>query len=117
MWTIDEAVELAKLVEDVIPQYGYHVALTGGLLYKDGPRKDCDLVLYRDGNERYELRNMLDKLETILNFDTQPDTQYRVHKATWRGKPVDLFLPENDGPYSDPLDESLKRPEVFIAPL
>ena len=46
-WTQQHAIELCKRIESVCPRYGCHVALTGGLLYKDGPRKDCDILFYR----------------------------------------------------------------------
>ena len=46
-WTQPEAIALCKDLEAFAPEYGCHVALTGGLLYKDGPRKDVDIVLYR----------------------------------------------------------------------
>lgn len=47
MWTHDEAVALCVAVEKICPAFGCHVALTGGLLYKDGKRKDADLLFYR----------------------------------------------------------------------
>jgi hypothetical protein len=37
-WQLDDAMRLSRLVEGVCPPFGCHVALTGGLLYKDGPR-------------------------------------------------------------------------------
>lgn len=43
-WTTEEAIELCKLVEPIAFECDCHVALSGGLLYKDGPRKDADLV-------------------------------------------------------------------------
>src|ERR1035437_5571090 len=46
-WTQTEAIELCVKVEAICPKYGCHVALTGGLLYKQGKRKDCDLLFYR----------------------------------------------------------------------
>lgn len=46
-WSLEEAVELCRIVEAVCQRYGCHVALTGGALYKDGKRKDCDLLFYR----------------------------------------------------------------------
>lgn len=46
-WTHAEAVAVCKQIEAFAPQYGYHVGLTGGLLYKDGERKDLDIMLYQ----------------------------------------------------------------------
>lgn len=40
MWTQKEAIELCVKIEAICPKYGCHVALTGGLLYKEGERKD-----------------------------------------------------------------------------
>src|SRR3546814_15766415 len=48
-WTLDDAVALCRKIEKIAPEYGAHVALTGGTLYKDGPRKDVDLLFYQIG--------------------------------------------------------------------
>lgn len=47
MWDLPKALAVCRLVEEIAPKYGCHVALTGGCLYKDGPRKDLDLLFYR----------------------------------------------------------------------
>lgn len=47
MWKQERAIKLARLVAGGCQIYGCHVALTGGCLYKDGDRKDCDLIFYR----------------------------------------------------------------------
>ena len=46
-WTQSQAIDLCRQIEAIAPEFGCHVALTGGLLYKDGNRKDCDIVFYR----------------------------------------------------------------------
>lgn len=43
-WTQAEAIALCREIEQICPRFGCHVALTGGCLYKDGPRKDADLL-------------------------------------------------------------------------
>lgn len=48
MWTRDKAVSLARELEMVCIKHRCHIALTGGLLYKDGERKDADFLIYRD---------------------------------------------------------------------
>lgn len=101
-WVQAEALTLARAVEQVSPEFGYHVALTGGLLYKDGPRKDADLVFYsirqRDGDRKGLLAAM-----TALGV-TVDGTFGWMNKSRWLGKTVDLFFPEtaktgDDGPY------------------
>jgi len=42
-----EATLICRLIESIAPNYGCHVALTGGTLYKSGDRKDVDILFYR----------------------------------------------------------------------
>jgi len=51
MWTREEGIALCKAIEPIVATFGCHIALTGGLLYKDGKRKDCDLIVYRAGQD------------------------------------------------------------------
>ena len=94
-WTHEQGVDLARKVEAVAPGFGYHVALTGGLLYKDGPRKDCDLMLYRTHAVMDEDNAREPLLEALANMGL---VAYMNHgycvKATWEGKPVDLLFPD-----------------------
>ena len=46
-WTQEEAIALCKKIESIVPLAGCHVALTGGCLYRDGHRKDLDILFYR----------------------------------------------------------------------
>lgn len=46
-WYRDEAIAFARELEELAAQHDFHVAMTGGCLYKDGPRKDADFVIYR----------------------------------------------------------------------
>lgn len=100
-WVREDAIALCVLVEQVCPRFGCHVALTGGLLYKVGPRKDCDLLFYRirevkeiDKDKLWEALDAI-SLEEIGGFGW-------CHKAKFQGKSVDCFFPEEDGgaPYS-----------------
>jgi len=105
MWTTEEAIALARFVESIAPQYGAHVALSGGLLYKDGERKDCDLVLYRHRQAAFLDKSGL--LEALRKAAREAaDLEYEPHpfyvatdygfcvKASWHGKDVDLLFPE-----------------------
>lgn len=98
MWTLAEAIELCKIVESNSPSFGAHVALTGGLLYKDGDRKDCDVVLYRIRQiSEIDVVGLFDRLSRlgILVVGGGPVHSFVV-KATWRGKPIDFLIPEHD---------------------
>ncbi len=98
-WTLAQAVELAKRVEAVCPQFGCHVALTGGTLYKNGERKDCDLLFYRirqvpviDGEGLWEALRYVGLHKTkgfgwCFKAQFQPDPSLPA-------KSVDCFVPE-----------------------
>jgi len=92
-WSQAEAIELCRIVEEVAPDFGCHVALTGGLLYKAGRRKDADLLFYciRQVDE-IDIGGLLTALAD-LGFDIGPARGW-VRKAHFEGKPVDLFFPE-----------------------
>jgi hypothetical protein len=92
-WTQNEAVELCRFLEEVVPAYGCHVALTGGTLYKEGPRKDCDVLFYRI---RQWPCICMDAMWTDLATRGFLKTSGFgwCFKALYNGKKVDCFFPE-----------------------
>lgn len=94
-WDPDLAVELCRLIEGIAPKYGAHVALTGGCLYKDGPRKDCDILFYR-----IRQTDTIDQGGLVKELAEHGMKIGKVHgwviKASWEDRPVDLFFPEQD---------------------
>lgn len=81
----------------LLKPHGYFPALTGGLVYKNGERKDIDIVIYRhrqdiDHFEMPDIYNLLEKagLNSFVYFGF-------VTKANWKGITVDLFNPETLG--------------------
>lgn len=93
-WSLREAVELCKLLEVVLPEAGFHIALTGGLLYKEGRRKDCDLMFYqiRQMEPNYEVLWKYLTVAGVLRSPSYPENGWLV-KATYRGKQVDCLFP------------------------
>jgi len=97
-WTQLEAIKLCVAVEQVCPAFGCHVALTGGLLYRDGERKDCDLLFYRIREKNINLPELWRALESI-GLVRKSGFGW-CHKAIFNGKNVDCFFPEaKDGEY------------------
>lgn len=95
-WTQEEALRLCRQIEAICPDYGCHVALTGGLLYKDGPRKDADILFYRIRQvEQIDVEGLIAALAQI-GVEAKDDYGW-CHKAEWRGKPIDFFFPEREG--------------------
>lgn len=101
-WILEEARDLCKAIQAVSPAYHAHPALTGGLLYKDGPRKDCDIVIYQRGDTN-GVRSPIDWVALWAAFDKIGLTLIHdygyVKKCQYKGKPVDIFDPTRDSDY------------------
>lgn len=105
MWTQGKAIELCIALEAIAPQFGAHIGLTGGCLYKQGARKDCDILIYR-------IRQVpaIDEegfFEAIKQIGVEKKSGFGwCHKAEWQGLLIDFFFPEEDGEYerADPQD-------------
>lgn len=129
IWSQQDTIALCTALEPVAATLRCHVALTGGLLYKDGPRKDCDVVVYFEGHKKAiepsetfateTFATCVDRAALLNAFwnscGLQPMNQYsRVVKCLYQGKPVDLIFPELDGFYVKPDTEAAKV-EVALA--
>jgi hypothetical protein len=92
-WTQDQALLLCRQIEAICPDFGCHVALTGGLLYKDGARKDADILFYRIRQvETIDVDGLFNALaaigvEKVGGFGW-------CHKAEFEGRKIDCFFPE-----------------------
>lgn len=92
-WTQEEAIKLCTLIESVCPKFGCHVALTGGLLYREGPRKDCDVVLYRIRQvKQIDLDGLWQALGSVGIH------KYKgwgwCYKALYQRRGIDILFPE-----------------------
>jgi hypothetical protein len=101
VWTLQDGVALCTAIHELPSQkFNCHPALTGGLLYKQGPRKDCDIVIYQRGDvdgkrEPIDWANLWIALESI-GLLLAHDFGY-VKKCVYHGKHVDVFDPTEDG--------------------
>lgn len=96
----DSGIELCKKLYEVMQGAGIYPALTGGCLYKDGNRKDIDVLLYRN---RQQSTFEIEDLEFLLKRAGLTDFNHYgfVTKAKWNGITVDLFNPETSRCDSD----------------
>jgi hypothetical protein len=95
MWTLEEAVDLCAQIERVCPDFGCHVALTGGVLYKDGPRKDVDILFYRVRQvDEIDVEGLFEALRRERAIETTTPLGRFVVKATHFGRSIDFFFPE-----------------------
>lgn len=104
-WQQSEAIALCEQIERICPEFGCHVALTGGLLYKPGERKDADILFYRIRQvDEIDIGGLMDALGAI---GIEPGDDFGwCYKATFQGKPIDFFFPERPGDYPT-ADDSL----------
>lgn len=109
-WELAEAVELCRQIESICPDYGAHVALTGGVLYKDNPRKDLDLVFYQIRQVEKIDRNGLNLALYDIGLTEMKKFGWGVKCIYGKeGKSVDIFFPdqpiENDNLYNEAANE------------
>ncbi|MEE9223077.1 MAG: hypothetical protein V3V40_06430 [Nitrosomonadaceae bacterium] len=96
MATLKQAIDLCKAIEEVVPQFGCHVALTGGTLYKEGDRKDIDIILYRIRQvEEINLDGLFEALR-LIGVDKKSGFGW-CYKAEYYGTKIDIFFPEEQG--------------------
>ena len=92
-WSTEDAIKVCMFIEEIAPQYGAHVALTGGTLYKEGPRKDLDILFYRIRQvTKIDEGGLLNALSRC-GFEITDRFGWLV-KAKLYEKDVDLFFPE-----------------------
>lgn len=99
-WTLEEGVALCTAIQNLpSQQFHCHPALTGGLLYRQPPRKDCDIVIYQRGDvdgkrEPIDWVGLWTALEQI-GLCLVNDFGY-VKKCAYKGKSVDIFDPTDE---------------------
>lgn len=105
---LSNAIRICTILYKLLEPYHVFPALTGGTLYKQGIRKDLDIILYKGSNGgELDAKTMLDKhvpilnnvgtsLETLLRnegFDGMTDYG-RVIKCKYGDTAIDLIMPE-----------------------
>lgn len=92
----EQAVNVCRILELVAPNFGAHVALTGGCLYKDGERKDIDVLFYRIRQEPQIDQDGLFSAMTTIGF-LPPSGMGWCYKTKYNGISIDMFFPEEQG--------------------
>ena len=100
-WTQAQAVAFCCDVEAIAATQGWHVALTGGTLYKAGERKDADVMFYRVRQARLEGDELHAAAEVLLNTLASSLCLQRTTDHWWvrkaidgAGRHIDFFFPE-----------------------
>ena len=117
LWTQERAIELCRTLEPIAADHGCHVALTGGCLYRDGPRKDVDILLYRSLDEpAIDWVKLADAFLARAQVEIYADFGY-CKKARYKGMRVDLFDPHEAGDASSECDDLPIPPAKTEQPL
>lgn len=115
MPTLNDAIDFCVKIEGFAPGCGCHVALTGGTLYKDGDRKDIDILFYRIRQvEQINYERLFYLLESELNIVVSASFGW-VTKAVEvdKGISFDFFFPEAEGAPNDYEDSKQQGPSLF----
>lgn len=112
-WAQAEAIKLCVKIESICPKFGCHVALTGGLLYKTGERKDCDLLFYRIRQvKEIDIEGLFNAL---LEIGLSKVSGFGwCYKCEYHGKPVDCFMPEEQGGEYDAGNKPEPETEIIF---
>lgn len=99
-WTLPDAVQVIKQIESFAPLCSCHVGLTGVVLYKEGERKDLDLLFYR---VRQDNNINTARLEVLLaQMKIHVTAKYGwVWKARYHNRGIDFLFPEFPAHHSD----------------
>ena len=92
-WTQADAIKLCIEIEAICPKFGCHVALTGGALYKQGERKDLDILFYRIRQwDQIDMDGLWQALE-IIGIKQVSGFGW-CYKCEINGRKIDAFFPE-----------------------
>ena len=116
-WTQALALNVCRQLEAIAPRFGAHVALTGGCLYKLGPRKDLDVVFYRIRQVSHIDVDGL--MEAIRVIGIKPGDDFGwCYKATYLTRDIDFFFPEREGVeapgYGPPRSEADAQADKYV---
>lgn len=99
MWTLEQAVELLRMLEPVAISQGFHVALGGSVLIRGSSDKDLDIFIYPHKTaDKIAFECLLSKLGDfgISDFNKAEHAHYGDDKAVYRsgykGKRIDWFF-------------------------
>ena len=105
-WNLADALVLVRKIELIAPAAGCHVALTGGVLYKDGARKDLDLLFYRirqvkeiDMEKLWQLLELVD-VHKVAGLGWCYKAKYVTSDP--EPKNIDILFPEEQAGDYDP---------------
>jgi hypothetical protein len=100
-WTLENSVELIRLLQPLAHRHGYHLALAGGILNRGFSEKDLDVVALPNFNAEQEWEalqaDIEDTLAAPLRSIAPSETAYlpfRVYVASHKNGRIDVIRHE-----------------------
>lgn len=95
--TLKHSLEVAKQLELVFTTHEYHVGIAGGVLYKDGIRKDIDLIIYSHTPKNHVTESKVIPVLISMGFEISKITDVRYTErniiiTSYKGTRIDFFL-------------------------
>jgi hypothetical protein len=106
MWTLEEALELIRSLQDPLARAGYGVGLAGGVLINGKSDHDLDVIVY-PLDSTVQNRRDVERQLIMCGLDLKFDLQYvrkmwakkkshdQKHVEVWedsQGRRIDIFL-------------------------
>ncbi len=96
MHALSDVVGLIQKLEPAFADNGYHLGLTGGVLFRGSSEKDADLICYPHKNDDTRSQEELVEFIRSVGFETKglnnPEYHQRVIVCYRDGKRYDFFL-------------------------
>ena len=92
MWTLESALPVLRVLEAVAAKEGFHVALSGSVLYRGYSAKDLDVVVYPHNVNLYRAE---DRARLLQSFQTAGFSDPYEVSPNYVDK--DVVVVKNDG--------------------
>jgi hypothetical protein len=89
-WTLENSVELIRILQPLAHQHGYHLALAGGILNKGYSEKDLDVVALPRSEMEQDWPDFQEAVEDVLDTPLvqlrAPQSAYPLEFKVYVGK-------------------------------
>ncbi len=101
IWTLKDGILFCQKIEKILKDFGYHCALTGGVLYNNKSFKDLDVMIYPHSHKTFNFDDAITILKNECNVENlniiiPDDKRYPECKDIWmgefEGKRIDFFF-------------------------
>ena len=98
MWSLNEAIAWIQQNEPLAASVGWHLGLTGGVLFRNGSDKDLDVICYKHNEEINHVtpERLIEKLRLTTSMHINQHKDYPTSKNLYicwaNSKRFDIFI-------------------------